>query len=57
MFALGFVVFDVEMVFLYPWVMSLDILGIYVFIEAPILVLILIIHLVYVWKKGALEWS
>ncbi|PHT38115.1 NAD(P)H-quinone oxidoreductase subunit 3, chloroplastic [Capsicum baccatum] len=56
-FALVFVVFDVETVFLYPWSMSFDVLGVSVFIEALIFVLILIIGLVYAWRKGALEWS
>ncbi|KAL4595486.1 hypothetical protein ACB092_12G094700 [Castanea dentata] len=57
MFALVFVVFDVETVFLYPWAMSFDVLGISVFIEAFILMLILIVGSVYAWRKGALEWS
>nr|YP_009348358.1 Ndh3 [Euphorbia esula]YP_010223261.1 NADH dehydrogenase subunit C [Euphorbia peplus]QGR23005.1 Ndh3 [Euphorbia kansui]AMC30993.1 NADH dehydrogenase subunit 3 [Euphorbia esula]APY18481.1 Ndh3 [Euphorbia esula]UCL27254.1 NADH dehydrogenase subunit C [Euphorbia peplus] len=57
MFALVFVVFDVETVFLYPWAMSFDILGLSVFIEALIFVLILIVGSVYAWRKGALEWS
>nr|QGZ10212.1 NADH-plastoquinone oxidoreductase subunit 3 [Ageratum conyzoides] len=57
MFALVFVVFDVETVFLYPWAMSFDVLGVSVFVEAFIFVLILIVGLVYAWRKGALEWS
>nr|YP_010558513.1 NADH-plastoquinone oxidoreductase subunit 3 [Euphorbia neogillettii]UED18802.1 NADH-plastoquinone oxidoreductase subunit 3 [Euphorbia bisellenbeckii]UED19870.1 NADH-plastoquinone oxidoreductase subunit 3 [Euphorbia neogillettii] len=57
MFALVFVVFDIETVFLYPWAMSFDILGLSVFIEALIFVLILIVGSVYAWRKGALEWS
>nr|YP_010489188.1 NADH-plastoquinone oxidoreductase subunit 3 [Incarvillea lutea]UWK23444.1 NADH-plastoquinone oxidoreductase subunit 3 [Incarvillea lutea] len=57
MFALVFVVFDVETVFLYPWAMSFDVVGVSVFIEAFIFVLILIVGLVYAWRKGALEWS
>nr|AKZ30276.1 NADH dehydrogenase subunit 3 [Goodenia ovata] len=57
MFALVFVVFDVETVFLYPWAMSFDVLGVSVFVEAFIFMLILIIGLVYAWRKGALEWS
>ncbi|KAJ4734520.1 hypothetical protein LUZ62_013776 [Rhynchospora pubera] len=57
MFALVFVVFDVETVFLYPWAMSFDVLGVSVFIEAFIFVLILIGGSVYAWRKGALEWS
>ena len=56
MFALVFVVFDVETVFLYPWAMSFDVLGVSVFIEAFIFVLILILGLVFAWRKGALEW-
>nr|YP_010340034.1 NADH-plastoquinone oxidoreductase subunit 3 [Rubus arcticus]UOA66339.1 NADH-plastoquinone oxidoreductase subunit 3 [Rubus arcticus] len=57
MFALVFVVFDVETVFLYPWAMSFDVLGVSVFIEALIFVLILIVGSIYAWRKGALEWS
>nr|YP_010458676.1 NADH-plastoquinone oxidoreductase subunit 3 [Salacia obovatilimba]ADD31397.1 NADH-plastoquinone oxidoreductase subunit 3 protein [Euonymus americanus]UUA70154.1 NADH-plastoquinone oxidoreductase subunit 3 [Salacia obovatilimba] len=57
MFALVFVIFDVETVFLYPWAMSFDVVGVSVFIEAFIFVLILIAGLVYAWRKGALEWS
>ncbi|KAM0020959.1 NAD(P)H-quinone oxidoreductase subunit 3 [Helianthus debilis subsp. tardiflorus] len=57
MFALVFVVFDVETVFLYPWAMSSDILPVSVFVEALIFVLILIVGLVYAWRKGAFEWS
>nr|YP_009406757.1 NADH dehydrogenase subunit 3 [Solenopsis bivonae]ASA39278.1 NADH dehydrogenase subunit 3 [Solenopsis bivonae] len=57
MFALVFVVFDVETVFLYPWAMSFDLLGVSVFLEAFIFVLILLVGLLYAWRKGALEWS
>nr|QYK18498.1 NADH-quinone oxidoreductase subunit A [Dryadella lilliputiana] len=57
MFALVFVVFDVEMVFLYPWAMSFDVLGVSVFLEVFIFVLIPIVGSVYAWRKGALEWS
>jgi len=57
MFALVFVIFDVETVFLYPWAMSFNDLGLTAFIEALIFVFILIIGLIYAWRKGALEWS
>nr|QWZ47267.1 NADH dehydrogenase subunit 3 [Cyananthus flavus] len=57
MFALVFVVFDIETVFLYPWAMSFDVLGLSVFLEAFIFVIILIVGLFYAWRKGALEWS
>lgn len=57
MFALVFVIFDIETVFLYPWAMSFNELGLSAFIEALVFVFILILGLVYAWRKGALEWS
>jgi NAD(P)H-quinone oxidoreductase subunit 3 len=57
MFALVFVVFDVETVFLYPWAISFENLGLLAFIEVLIFVIILILGLIYAWRKGALEWS
>nr|WP_242540949.1 NAD(P)H-quinone oxidoreductase subunit 3 [Phormidium pseudopriestleyi] len=57
MFALVFVVFDVETVFLYPWAVAFHRLGVLAFIEALIFITILVIALVYAWRKGALEWS
>nr|YP_004376516.1 NADH-plastoquinone oxidoreductase subunit 3 [Ptilidium ciliare var. pulcherrimum]ADK89610.1 NADH-plastoquinone oxidoreductase subunit 3 [Ptilidium ciliare var. pulcherrimum] len=57
MFALVFVIFDVETVFLYPWAMSFYEFEIFSFIEALIFISILIVGLIYAWRKGALEWS
>nr|YP_009867680.1 NADH-plastoquinone oxidoreductase subunit 3 [Hygroamblystegium varium var. humile]QKG04893.1 NADH-plastoquinone oxidoreductase subunit 3 [Hygroamblystegium varium var. humile] len=57
MFALVFVIFDIETVFLYPWAMSFNELGLSAFIEALFFISISIIGLVYAWRKGALEWS
>lgn len=57
MFALVFVIFDVETVFLYPWAVAFHELGLLAFIEALIFIAILVIALVYAWRKGALEWS
>jgi NAD(P)H-quinone oxidoreductase subunit 3 len=57
MFALVFVIFDVETVFLYPWAVAFSRLGVLAFIEALIFIAILVIGLVYAWRKGALEWS
>nr|YP_009549277.1 NADH dehydrogenase subunit 3 [Vittaria graminifolia]YP_009549450.1 NADH-plastoquinone oxidoreductase subunit 3 [Vittaria appalachiana]AYW16426.1 NADH dehydrogenase subunit 3 [Vittaria graminifolia]AYW16599.1 NADH-plastoquinone oxidoreductase subunit 3 [Vittaria appalachiana] len=57
MFALVFTVSDVETVFLYPWVTSFQELGIFAFVEAIIFIFILVIGLVYAWRKGAPEWS
>lgn len=55
-FALIFVVFDVEMVLLFPFATAFDALPLYAVIEAAIFVLILAVALVYAWKKDALEW-
>ncbi|GAB4217342.1 MAG: photosynthetic/respiratory NAD(P)H-quinone oxidoreductase subunit C [Synechococcales cyanobacterium] len=57
MFALVFVVFDVETVFLYPWAVAFHRLGLLAFVEALIFIAILVVGLVYAWRKGALEWS
>jgi NAD(P)H-quinone oxidoreductase subunit 3 len=57
MFALVFVIFDVETVFLYPWAVAFNRLGVLAFIEALIFIAILVVGLAYAWRKGALEWS
>jgi len=57
MFALIFVLFDVETLFLYPWAVTFNQLGLSAFIEAFIFISILIVGLFYAWRKGALEWS
>lgn len=57
MFALVFVLFDVETLFLYPWAVTFNELGLAAFVEAFIFISILIVGLVYAWRKGALEWS
>lgn len=55
--ALLFVVFDIEAVFLYPWAVLYRKLGTLGLIEMGVFVAILAAGLVYVWKKGALEWE
>ena len=55
-FALLFLIFDVEAAFLYPWAVIYRTLGLYGFIEMVIFVLILGVGLAYAWKKGALKW-
>ena len=56
-FALVFLVFDVETVFLFPWAVKLGQLGLYAVVEGIIFILILIAGLVYTWRKGMLEWA
>ena len=55
-FALIFVIFDVEVVFLLPWAVVFKKLGAFAFIEGLIFIGILVVGLAYVWKKGDLEW-
>ncbi len=55
-FALLFLIFDVEAAFLYPWAVVYQDLGLYGFVEMVIFVLILTVGLAYAWKKGALKW-
>jgi NADH-quinone oxidoreductase subunit A len=55
--AMLFVVFDVEAVFLYPWAVAYDKIGIFGFIEMMLFIFILLIGYLYVWKKGAFEWE
>jgi NADH:ubiquinone oxidoreductase subunit 3 (subunit A) len=56
-FALVFLIFDVETVFLFPWAVKLGELGLFAVIEGIIFILILIAGLVYTWRKGMLEWA
>ncbi|WP_028402382.1 NADH-quinone oxidoreductase subunit A [Ectobacillus panaciterrae] len=55
-FALLFVIFDVETVFLYPWAVAYDKLGLFALVEMLIFVVMLLIGLVYAWKKKVLTW-
>lgn len=55
-YALLFVIFDIEAVFLYPWAVSYERVGVAAFIEVMTFVLILAIGLLYAWRKRALEW-
>jgi NADH-quinone oxidoreductase subunit A len=55
--AILFIVFDVEVVFLYPWAVMFRRLGMFGFVEMAVFVGVLALGFVYVWRKGALEWS
>ncbi len=56
LFALVFVVFDIETVFLYPWAVAYKKLELFALVEMFIFLAILVVGLVYAWRKGALEW-
>lgn len=55
-FALVFLIFDVETVFLYPWAVAFDQLPMFAVLEGVLFILILVAGLVYAWRKGVLEW-
>jgi NADH:ubiquinone oxidoreductase subunit 3 (subunit A) len=55
-FALIFLVFDIEAVFLFPWAVAYDKLSLYMVLEGVLFIFILTVGLMYAWRKGALEW-
>jgi len=57
LFSLMFVVFDVEIIYLYPWAVVARSLGASAFYSVLIFLAILVLGLVYAWRKGALEWT
>jgi NADH-quinone oxidoreductase subunit A len=57
LFALMFVIFDVETVFLYPWAVAYKQLGLFALVEMLIFVALLVVGLIYAWKKKVLQWT
>ncbi len=57
LFALLFVVFDVESLFLYPWAVVFKELGAVGFVEMLVFIAVLFLGLIYTWKRGALRWE
>ena len=57
LYALLFLIFDIEAVFLFPWSVSFNKLGLFALIEALLFIVILVLGLVYAWKKDALKWQ
>lgn len=55
--ALAFLIFEVEIVFLFPWAVVFKSLGSFAFVEMMIFVFILLVGLAYLWAKGDLEWD
>ena len=55
--AILFIIFDLEVAFLFPWAISLGSIGLFGFWSMMIFLLILTIGFIYEWKKGALEWE
>ena len=57
LFAILFLMFDIETVFLFPWAVVAAEVGTYALVSVSFFLLILILGLAYAWKKGALEWK
>jgi NADH-quinone oxidoreductase subunit A len=52
-----FILFDIEVVFLYPVALQLEAFGVFALVETIVFVALLLIALVFVWRRGALEWK
>ena len=52
-----FVLFDIEAVFMYPWAVVFQEIGLYALIEMVFFIVVLLVGYVYAWRKGALEWD
>ena len=57
MYALLFVIFDVEVIFIYPWAVRFSKLGTFALVEMMVFILILVVGWVYAWRKEDLEWK
>jgi NADH-quinone oxidoreductase subunit A len=55
--AMLFILFDIEVVFLYPVALQLDAFGTFALIETVVFVVLLLVAFVFVWRRGALEWK
>ena len=55
--AILFIIFDLEIAFLFPWAISLGTIGVFGFISMMIFLFILTVGFIYEWKKGALDWE
>lgn len=55
--AMLFIVFDIEIVFLYPWAVSYDQLGLFALIEMVVFILTVFVAYAYVWRRGGLTWD
>ena len=55
--AILFIIFDLEIAFLFPWAVSLDAIGVFGIASMGVFLAILVVGFIYEWKKGALEWD
>ncbi|MBM9536263.1 NADH-quinone oxidoreductase subunit A [Desulfobulbus alkaliphilus] len=55
--AILFVVFDIEAIYLYPWAVTYDMLGVFALVEMLLFIFLLLVAFVYAWKKGVFQWE
>jgi len=55
--AMLFILFDIEVVFLYPIAVQLEAIGVFALVEMTVFIVLLLVAFVYVWRRGALEWK
>jgi NADH-quinone oxidoreductase subunit A len=55
--AMLFIVFDIEIIFLYPWAVSFNALGLFGFVEMILFIVTVFIAYAYIWRRGGLDWD
>jgi NADH-quinone oxidoreductase subunit A len=55
--AMLFIIFDIEIVFLYPWAVSFNVLGVFGFVEMVLFIGTVFVAYAYVWRRGGLDWD
>ncbi|HEY9266171.1 MAG TPA: NADH-quinone oxidoreductase subunit A [Mycobacterium sp.] len=55
--AMLFIVFDIEIVFLYPWAVAFDSLGLFALVEMLLFMVVVFVAYTYVWRRGGLQWD
>ena len=55
--AMMFIIFDIEIVFLYPWAVNFDAMGMFALVEMIIFIATIFVAYAYVWRRGGLEWD
>ena len=55
--AMLFIIFDIEIVFLYPWAVAFDSLGVFALVEMLLFMVVVFVAYAYVWRRGGLKWD
>lgn len=55
--AMLFIVFDIEIIFLYPWAVAFDSMGVYGLVEMVLFIVTVLVAYAYIWRRGGLEWD